>query len=1040
MGSRSTKSKPFQPNIKTSRNSSGSDEESFTCNDIYRLAIDQSGVIGSLYDAKQDRLLKNPVLKIPSGPIELTKTEKYPEINFGRLEDKNLYDIIGIDKELCLSIYLKLVDFNGISLLIKHSFKIDKYTRFLSYYYQTEQNRLNNHQTTIQLGNIKKSIANIDITHVITAIKYGIHVIILLQPTPNHESDLDQLLDKIKKQLTENNFDIATIEKDLFNRFTYIRAFSNILDITKPKKLADLCQKIIDIKSDISQHRPIEYTLQPIRCFCPSYPIEKARFVPFNQKHMDQIESYLYKLSLLKAQWKIFNSEEKQLLKKYLTQPYEEFLQQDSTLDNLYRVKRDQKINLFLKIRSGEIKQDSLADPLINTEDERLLKKISDITELCNILRQKAQLIDNLTKQGIKYLNVTEIITEDDIDLETITRRVVHENEQKIVYCFDDRLEKLRSQKSTIFYNKLINDWKNNCQLEFVYADFSYCSCQLSQMEMLASKEIRQLRKTSQAKSTLDSTTSSSKKERPNESNSSMNNIINILLLGESGVGKSTFVNAIANYFNFDTLKKARSGQPIVLMPVSFLLTVGDNFDERIVKFGDEDPNEDHDHPGQSVTQHCRSYVFTIGTRTKLRLIDTPGMGDTRGPDQDDLNMQHILSFINNLSHLNAICILLKPNESRLNIVLRSYFSRLLDFLGETMHHNIIFCFTNTRATFFAPGNTGPLLKSMLTSYSFKDILFKKSNTFCFDNESFRYLVACNNGIKFDDYQKDEYKRSWVTSVNETNRFMEYICNELKPYLQKNWMSIEHAQFQINRMIRPVLETIKNMMRNKILLNKNSSKSLIRLCPGPVGRNSTMCKVCKRSIIQCGEFWIMRDELHILSDRCDKCPCDFSRHSKVNYVLNYELWDEKQKPSFNDMKRNLDELIQITTEFAYFYKHVVHISKENDPLLSVLKQMTNEEKSIYSHKENRILNARLYDELRSFKNEYEKVWTISVPSKNSINLSEIYKLIKTSSKIKEISEQLSIIKQMEDNYMHEHEKQVSEDSIKRMMDKTHKKN
>ncbi|CAF4007694.1 unnamed protein product [Rotaria sp. Silwood1] len=100
--------------------------------------------------------------------------------------------------------------------------------------------------------------------------------------------------------------------------------------------------------------------------------------------------------------------------------------------------------------------------------------------------------------------------------------------------------------------------------------------------------------------------------------------------------------------------------------------------------------------------------------------------------------MQHILSFINNLSYLNAICILLKPNESKLNVVLRSYFSRLLGFLGETIHHNIIFCFTNTRATFFAPGNTGSLLKSMLESYSFKDILFKKLNTFCFDNESFR--------------------------------------------------------------------------------------------------------------------------------------------------------------------------------------------------------------------------------------------------------------------------------------------------------------
>ncbi|CAF4623010.1 unnamed protein product [Rotaria sp. Silwood1] len=144
--------------------------------------------------------------------------------------------------------------------------------------------------------------------------------------------------------------------------------------------------------------------------------------------------------------------------------------------------------------------------------------------------------------------------------------------------------------------------------------------------------------------------------------------IINILLLGESGVGKSTFINALVNYLKFKTLKEAENN-PIVLIPVSFMIMTGDNFEEHLVKFEGSNffSNEDHNHLGQSVTQHCKSYVFTLtdgeSRGRKLRIIDTPGIGDTRDSSQDDANLQHILSYINNLTHLNAVCILLKPNN-----------------------------------------------------------------------------------------------------------------------------------------------------------------------------------------------------------------------------------------------------------------------------------------------------------------------------------------------------------------------------------------
>ena len=101
-------------------------------------------------------------------------------------------------------------------------------------------------------------------------------------------------------------------------------------------------------------------------------------------------------------------------------------------------------------------------------------------------------------------------------------------------------------------------------------------------------------------------------------------------------------------------------------------------------------------------------------------------MGGTRGIARDDLNMQYILSYISHLSHLVAVYILLKPDESKLNTILRFYLDQLIDFLGKNVRGNIVFSVTNTRSTFYTSCDTGSSLKSLLESYSFDEIRFQK--------------------------------------------------------------------------------------------------------------------------------------------------------------------------------------------------------------------------------------------------------------------------------------------------------------------------
>ncbi|CAG8606886.1 4538_t:CDS:2 [Cetraspora pellucida] len=101
---------------------------------------------------------------------------------------------------------------------------------------------------------------------------------------------------------------------------------------------------------------------------------------------------------------------------------------------------------------------------------------------------------------------------------------------------------------------------------------------------------------------------------------------INILLLGETGAGKSTFINALANYFKFNSFKDAVSGEIDVLITSRFTIT-NDDYEMQTITVTSEDEDEYNkvDNVGESSTQKCGVYVFEAGGGRIIRLIDTPG-------------------------------------------------------------------------------------------------------------------------------------------------------------------------------------------------------------------------------------------------------------------------------------------------------------------------------------------------------------------------------------------------------------------------------
>ncbi|UJR17350.1 hypothetical protein I4U23_004245 [Adineta vaga] len=991
---------------------------------IQRLAIDPSGSLGSLYDATKDQLLSTSPLYISKRSISLRNEVNPVVVTSGRLKARDLLDMIGIDKELYLSIYLNLTTTKGISLLNNYPFTINEYSRYFFFHHKTKHSYLAANQYIDGTKDNPTILStNIDATHIVTEIQYGIHVVVFLQLAPTNVTALDELLEKIQAQLARNIFSVKSNDKLLYEQFTDLKVFTNINEITNLTKLEDICQKITQIRSNVYQYPPMKYTLRPVRTLCSWFPSEKGIFVPLNQTLINQTELYLYELSSIRKQVHLsIPSAKEQSILTYFKPAYDDLQQRQEKINQSYPKKMSRLRASLLAIRCGNIKQNEMKESLIDHEATTLLRECQNIIIQRERLIEKVQLVNELKQRNIEYWNVKELLTSDNENLDMIEEELMRKRPGKRIFCFDDDLQREYLGEWNKYTEQFFNEEKTS---DLVFADFSFCSTQPSKMKVISLNEVTGPRKSLWEDSFGKG--SARKRLRFDPTNLSTNKYVNILLLGEIQVGKTTFINALINYLKLESFDKACADKPLTLIPVSFPLAVGDQFEEHIIQLGGIDSNEDHLHPGQSVTQQCKSYIIPINSQFNIRLIDTPGMGDTRGLEQDDLIMQHILSYINSLPYINAVCILLKPNESKLNILFRSYFTQLLSFLGEKIRNNIIFCFTHTRATFFAPGNTVPLLKKLLHSNSIKNISLKKMNTFCFDNEAFRYLIARQNGLQFDVYQKEEYQRSWEISVKETTHFLQYICRDLKPCDQKNWQSVENAQWQINKMIRPMLETIRNNIRNILLVERVSSKTFIQLHPSAVQRYVHLCLKCPPILILCQEFWIVSDNVHIFSDRCDKCQCTSTQHSKVNYVLKYETTTEKRKQSLNDMKTSLDLLKQWVIGLSDFFRYILRIPKENDPILSSLNRMMEEEKNIVIAKQQQQggPNYFLYDELKNFRKEYEKFCTMSISARKPTHLTDIYKLIRNLSKDRIINEQLDAIKQTQQIYIHEQEKCVS---------------
>ena len=330
-----------------------------------------------------------------------------------------------------------------------------------------------------------------------------------------------------------------------------------------------------------------------------------------------------------------------------------------------------------------------------------------------------------------------------------------------------------------------------------------------------------------------------------------------------------------------------------------------------------------------------------------LRIIDTPGFGDTRGIKRDEGivdQIRHLFSEKGDrgVSFIDAVCFIVKAPDARLTVVQKYIFKSIMSLFGKDIASN-----TCTLIT-FANGGDPPVLASLKES----ELPFGKN--FHFNNSA---LFAENNGTN------PLSPMFWEMGSKSFLMFFEHISNlETKSLCQTKNVLDEREQLKtIILGIRPKVtaglsklaeleEQLKTFQsnKNKIKENQNFEYTVEETKQSkedlPVGKHVTNCLQCN---LTCHEDCQIADDDRKMycaamdpnTKTCNVCPdrCIWSMHKNTKYIFRY--FTEPVTKTYAEMKKRHEDAIgeSITHE-----NYIEQLSNEIDEFWDAISKMMKE--------------------------------------------------------------------------------------------------
>jgi len=243
-------------------------------------------------------------------------------------------------------------------------------------------------------------------------------------------------------------------------------------------------------------------------------------------------------------------------------------------------------------------------------------------------------------------------------------------------------------------------------------------------------------------------------------------------------LGKSTFINYLTNYFRGGTYDN-----PKIAIPTRYYKKSTESFNhyEKAI-----------DDVTISKTVACHQYLFHDPQTDKQYLfLDTPGLGDTRGAQQDQINIDTILNAINNLQGLTGVIIVVNGSMARITTNFKSVLSGLRGNLPDIVMDNVILILSH--------------VKRHQSTFDIKKTLkMNGTNVYPYYMQNSAFAQDPKN---WGPHEHEHIERDWAESMDEISQMLSII---------NTFQTKSLAAFDDMRTIRNAIKTCMHEARLEI--------------------------------------------------------------------------------------------------------------------------------------------------------------------------------------------------------------------------------